>query len=220
MDKSVKEMIKHLDNILIKIELISENNNNYILKYDFNVIKYLKNTLTEFKNILQNNNIMAIDLKKVKEISEIIYDFNSDNLFSDFTDLISTEYYAFEFLLQEKLKGKEKFTDKEKEINKLFSDFLKTLNLVFSDKFCEKTLELKKVKSIMYNCFLNFQSNKSLIHINPKEIEFVDLKITDFFDKYIEIEDALRNYTEILSFNLSQLEKYWKDEVIERKYYL
>ena len=219
MDKSVKEMIKHLDNILIKIELISENNN-YKLKYDFNVIKYLKNTLTEFKNILQNNNIMAIDLKKVKEISEIIYDFNSDNLFSDFTDLISTEYYAFEFLLQEKLKGKEKFTDKEKEINKLFSDFLKTLNLVFSDKFYEKTLELKKVKSIMYNCFLNFQSNKSLIHINPKEIEFVDLKITDFFDKYIEIEDALRNYTEILSFNLSQLEKYWKDEVIERKYYL
>ena len=51
---------------------------------------------------------MEIDLKKVKEISEIIYDLNNDNLFSDFTDSISTEYYAFQFLLQEKLKGKEK----------------------------------------------------------------------------------------------------------------
>ena len=107
MNKNIYEMIKHLDNILVKIDLLSENNN-YKLKYDFNVIKQLKNTLTEFKNILQNNNIMAIDLKKVKEISEIIYDFNSDNLFSDFTDSISTEYYAFEFLLQEKLKGKAK----------------------------------------------------------------------------------------------------------------
>lgn len=215
MDKSVNGMIKHLDNILIKIDLMSETNN-YKLKYDFNVIKQLKNTLTEFKNIFQNNNIMAIDLKKVKEVSEIIYDLNYDNLFSDFTDSISNEYYAFEFLLQEKLKEKEKYTSKEKEIVKLFSDFLKTLNLVFCDKFYEKTLELKKVKSIMYNWFLYFQSDKSLIHINPNEIEFVDLEITDFFDKYIEIEDALHNYTEILSFNLSQLEKYWKDEVIER----
>ena len=99
-------MIKHLDNILVKIDLLSENNN-YELKYDFDVIKSLRQTIREFKDILQKN-IMAIDLQKVKEISEIIYDLNNDNLFSDFTDSISTEYYAFQFLLQEKLKGKEK----------------------------------------------------------------------------------------------------------------
>ena len=61
MDKIINEMIKHLDNILIKIDLLFENNN-YKLKYDFNLIKKLKNTLNEFKDILQNNNnIMAID---------------------------------------------------------------------------------------------------------------------------------------------------------------
>ena len=107
MSENNNEMLNHLNNIICKIDLMSETNN-YKLKYDFNVINQLKNTLTEFKDILQNNNIMAIDLKYVNEISEIIYDFNSDNLFSDFTDSISTEYYAFEFLLQEKLKGKEK----------------------------------------------------------------------------------------------------------------
>lgn len=105
MNKSNK-MIKHLDNILVKIDLWSENNN-YELKYDFDVIKSVRQTIREFKDILQKN-IMAIDLQKVKEISEIIYDLNNDNLFSDFTDSISTEYYAFQFLLQEKLKGKEK----------------------------------------------------------------------------------------------------------------
>ena len=105
MNKS-NEMIKHLDNILVKIDLLSENNN-YELKYDFDVIKSVRQTIREFKDILQKN-IMAIDLQKVKEISEIIYDLNNDNLFSDFTDSISTEYYAFQFLLQEKLKGKEK----------------------------------------------------------------------------------------------------------------
>lgn len=105
MNKS-NEMIKHLDNILVKIDLWSENNN-YELKYDFDVIKSVRQTIREFKDILQKN-IMAIDLQKVKEISEIIYDLNNDNLFSDFTDSISTEYYAFQFLLQEKLKGKEK----------------------------------------------------------------------------------------------------------------
>ena len=105
MNKSNK-MIKHLDNILVKIDLWSENNN-YELKYDFDVIKSVRQTIREFKDILQKN-IMAIHLQKVKEISEIIYDLNNDNLFSDFTDSISTEYYAFQFLLQEKLKGKEK----------------------------------------------------------------------------------------------------------------
>ena len=105
MNKS-NEMIKHLDNILVKIDLLSENNN-YELKCDFDVIKSVRQTIREFKDILQKN-IMAIDLQKVKEISEIIYDLNNYNLFSDFTDSISTEYYAFQFLLQEKLKGKEK----------------------------------------------------------------------------------------------------------------
>ena len=41
-----------------------------------------------------------IDLKKVKTISEMIYQLNLDNTFSELTDHISNEFYAFEFLLE------------------------------------------------------------------------------------------------------------------------
>lgn len=34
---------------------------------------------------------------------------------------------------------------KKQEINKLFSDFIKTLNLVFADDFYKNTFELKKI---------------------------------------------------------------------------
>ncbi|MBQ8472347.1 MAG: hypothetical protein IJ501_02460 [Bacilli bacterium] len=105
---------------------------------------------------------------------------------------------------------------KEQEINKLFSVFLDTLNLVFDDNFYKNTPELQEIQKIMNRWYCDFKKEKTLINISLQEIQFLDLEITDFFDKYIETEDALYNYTEILSFNLSQLEKYWKDEVIER----
>lgn len=50
-----------------------------------------------------------IDLEKLKEISNIIFELNCDNLFSDSTDYISNELYAFEFLLQEKMERSEKY---------------------------------------------------------------------------------------------------------------
>ena len=45
-----------------------------------------------------------IDLKKVKTISEMIYQLNLDNTFSELTDHISNEFYAFEFLLEQNIK--------------------------------------------------------------------------------------------------------------------
>ena len=98
MNENNNDMLNHLNNIIFKIDLMVENNN-YELKYDFDVIEHVKQAIMEFKDTLQNN-IIQINLKTVKEISEIIYDLNSANLFSDFTDSISNEYYAFEFLLQ------------------------------------------------------------------------------------------------------------------------
>ena len=47
-----------------------------------------------------------IDLKKVKMISKIIYELNIDNTFSELTDHISNEFYAFEFMLEQKIKEK------------------------------------------------------------------------------------------------------------------
>ena len=45
MNENNNEILNHLNNIICKIDIMSEDNN-YKLKYDFNVIKHLKNTLT------------------------------------------------------------------------------------------------------------------------------------------------------------------------------
>ena len=41
-------------------------------------------------------------------LPNLTYEINYENLFSELTDYISNELYAFEFLLQEKLKKGEK----------------------------------------------------------------------------------------------------------------
>ena len=107
MKEKTSEMLEHLDNILVKVDLLSEKDNSE-LKYNLDDLEKVKNTIIEFKDILKNEkNIFLIDLKKLKEISNIIFELNSNNLFSEFTDYISNELYAFEFLLQEKIKKKE-----------------------------------------------------------------------------------------------------------------
>lgn len=50
---------------------------------------------------------MCVDLNKIKKISELIYQLNYSNTFSELTDCISTEFYAFEFILSEELKEKD-----------------------------------------------------------------------------------------------------------------
>lgn len=108
MEENFFEMEQHLNNILEKLNILS-NNATTELKYNSDTIEEIKNTIIEFKDILQNNkNILLIKLEKVKRISNVVYDLNNDNLFSDLTDYISNELYAFKFLLQKKLNEKEK----------------------------------------------------------------------------------------------------------------
>lgn len=117
MKEKTSEMLEHLDNILVKVDLLSEKDNSE-LKYNLDDLEKVKNTIIEFKYILKNEkNIILIDLKKLKEISNIIFELNSNNLFSEFTDYISNELYAFEFLLQEKIKKKGELILWEKKQN-------------------------------------------------------------------------------------------------------
>ena len=48
-----------------------------------------------------------MDFNILKEIEHMIYLLNLNNNFSTLTDHMSNEFYAFEFMLQEKLKRKE-----------------------------------------------------------------------------------------------------------------
>lgn len=83
MEENTNEMLKHLDNILVKIDLLSKNVISE-LKYNLEDLERVKNIITQFKDILKNKkNIFLIDLEKLKEISNIIFELNCDNLFSD-----------------------------------------------------------------------------------------------------------------------------------------
>ena len=98
MDEKRKEMIKHLNNIINKIELEKKCDNN----------KYIDDVYSNVSNIIEylnsNDKIDSKFLKSVKDTSNIIYSMNLDCSFSKWSDYISTEYYAFEFVLQEYLK--------------------------------------------------------------------------------------------------------------------
>ena len=101
MTNDYREMIYHLDNIIKKINSLSTDTSSDI-KVDWKAIQKIKKTLSEFIIILKNqNNISGINLENLKNVSDMVYDLNDNNLFSDFTDYISNELYAFEFLLQQ-----------------------------------------------------------------------------------------------------------------------
>ncbi len=88
-------MIEHLNNILKDIELL-KNSNDYNLG-NINIDNF-ESSIISLKE--------KIDLENVKITAKIIYQLNIDNTFSILTDHISNEFYAFEFILEQKIKGK------------------------------------------------------------------------------------------------------------------
>lgn len=89
-------MVEHLDNIIKDIQLLKKEDKYNLKNVD---IIALENSIVEIKKNLKKE----IDLEKVKVISDNIYQLNVDNDFSKLTDHISNEFYAFEFLLEQKL---------------------------------------------------------------------------------------------------------------------
>ena len=88
-------MLEHLDNIIKDINIIKDSNNYNLKNVDIN---YLKNKINDLKD--------NINLETVKELANIIYQLNIDNTFSELTNHISNEFYAFEFLLEQKIREK------------------------------------------------------------------------------------------------------------------
>ena len=101
----------------------------------------------------------------------------------------------------------------QKEINDLFQGIINTIDLVFLNDFYTETNSLVDVRKIIKKWYDDFKKYNTLTNIKAKDLEFVDLEITNFFDIYITNEPMSHNYTEILSHSISVLEKYWKDEI-------
>ena len=86
-------MIEHLNNVISDIDLIKKSS-----KYNLENID-IKNLEDNINKLKENT-----DLEIVDTISKAIYELNLQNDFSDLTDHMSNEFYAFEFLLEEKIK--------------------------------------------------------------------------------------------------------------------
>ena len=98
--KNGDAMIQHLNNILVDIKLLKKSSNDN----EKEIIKFIENWIIEIRDQLVMEKLSSIDTNKVKKISEQIYQLNYDNTFSQLTDHISNEFYAFEFLMIEKMK--------------------------------------------------------------------------------------------------------------------
>ncbi len=90
-------MLEHLNNVIKDIYEIKKTNQYNLKNTDIYVLEKKIIEITESLN-------RKIDLKEVKTISEMIYQLNLDNTFSELTDHISNEFYAFEFLLEQNIK--------------------------------------------------------------------------------------------------------------------
>ena len=86
-------MIEHLNNIISDIDLIKKSSKYNLENID---IKDLEDNINKLKK--------NIDLDIVNMTSGIIYELNLQNDFSNLTDHISNEFYAFEFMLEQKIK--------------------------------------------------------------------------------------------------------------------
>ena len=103
------------------------------------------------------------------------------------------------------------------EINSFFIETLENMDNILNNDFYENKGNLIKAREKVQNWYDNFKNNKTLKNIEPKDLEFIDLEITDIFDEYIASEPVSENYIERLSYDFGHLEKYWKNEMLEGK---
>ena len=103
------------------------------------------------------------------------------------------------------------------DIEKLFSKIFKDIALILDDDFYSDKGSLETIKVILDKWHTDFEAKQTLKTIEPKELEFISLEITNLFDKYIETESVVNNYMEQLSYDFSILEKEWKAEMLKGK---
>lgn len=108
-------------------------------------------------------------------------------------------------------------TQENSDISKLFINILNDINLIEKSKFYKKDDSFRKIKEIIKQWYDNYKLNKILTSITLKDLEYLDLEITSFFDKYIESESIKENYSERLYYDFCRLEKIWKNKMLGEK---
>ena len=102
-----------------------------------------------------------------------------------------------------------------KEITLLFNGLISSIDYMLENAIYKEKETIAQIKEKVQIQFNDFKLNKTLINITVEDIKFLDLEITDLFDKYIAVEDSLENYIERISYNFGLLKKVWKDEKLK-----
>ena len=103
---------------------------------------------------------------------------------------------------------------KERHIKSYFEGVILNIDIILNNNFYENKDSLNKVKNKVIKWYDSYKKHETLKEINPKELENMDLEITDFFANYVATESVKENYAERLSYDFSELERYWKKEML------
>lgn len=99
----------------------------------------------------------------------------------------------------------------------LFVSTLDSIDTIINNNFYTDKANIKEVRKKINDWYKNFKDTNSLKGITPEDLKYLDLEITDLFDKYLSSEPVKENYTERLSYNFSLLQHEWKSEMLGEK---
>lgn len=103
-----------------------------------------------------------------------------------------------------------------RDIDSYFQGVLENIEIILNNNFyaTKNKINFKKLKKEIENWYTVYKETKTLKGIETKNLENIDLEITDFFDKYIIKEAVKENYAERLLYDFGHLEENWKQEML------
>lgn len=105
---------------------------------------------------------------------------------------------------------------KVRDTTSYFKGVLENIEIILNNNFyaTKDKINFKKLKEKIESWYTVYNETNTLKGIEAKDLENIDLEITDFFDKYIIKEPVEENYAERLLYDFGHLEENWKQEML------
>ena len=192
----IQELIKRINSIL------SDDNitNDFLDKMD-NDLNYLDQKYDDLFDLINLFDPICFELKKKNHIKYV-------------------EKLREENRKRRKEREKNTFTDfmekKIRDTTSYFKGVLENIEIILNNNFyaTKDKINFKKLKEKIESWYTVYNETNTLKGIEAKDLENIDLEITDFFDKYIIKEPVEENYAERLLYDFGHLEENWKQEML------
>ena len=104
----------------------------------------------------------------------------------------------------------------QRDVKSYFDGVLENICIILKNDFYKEEDKniFNEIKIKIENWYESYIEENTLKNIEPKELEYIGLEITDFFGKYVSTESVKENYAERLSYDFGHLEIYWKKEIM------